>query len=474
MDIFLRIVMTGSLLLLVSCQKPVNNNAVLSSSTGCRRSVDPLLRPPLFPTSLKNQVSIRSSIKSRKVPFRLMFDDEDYVPAGESFTIETKPECAKKGRPFVSWKTSNDMSTQEIEEIAARDQCIKSISSEIAIYKRTTPNDTLFGSLAHMTTINATTAYDTFYSLTQGVGRQVTLAVIDDGVDLTHEDLSGNAWQNPGEISSNGLDDDFNGFIDDVNGFNLANEVASPAHIATANHGSHVTGLAAAVSDNSTGVAGVMGQSIKIMAINVFGGAGTTTSTLISNALHYAADNGANVVNLSLGGAGTSLAIQSALEYALARNVFIAAAAGNDDVLLTDAQFESPASYARLYSGMISVGSVDANTKARSSFSNYSTEFVEMAAPGSDSVAGGILSTLPNDNYGYKSGTSMATPVLSGAAALTVSLYLTRSNSYYNSEVEVALTRSAQVMSQLTSFFREGRLLDLAGLATYLNAQCPP
>ena len=228
-------------------------------------------------------------------------------------------------------------------------------------------------------------------------GRGVTVAVIDSGVDTGHDDLRNNIWVNTGEIANNGIDDDGNGFVDDVRGWDFIGNDNNPYDFN--GHGTHVAGTIAAANNNigGTGIA----YGARIMPVRVLDSSGRGSNSGVAEGIRYAAANGADVINLSLGGSTPSSVIRSAIAYATQRGSFVVTAAGNDRA----SQPGYPARYATDYG--ISVGSLDRDGDI-SSFSNRAGSNRQMhhvMAPG-----GRIYSTLPNDRYGYNSGTSMAAP----------------------------------------------------------------
>jgi subtilisin family serine protease len=238
----------------------------------------------------------------------------------------------------------------------------------------------------------------------------LVVGVIDTGVDYTHEDLAANMWRNPGE-TENGLDDDGNGYVDDVFGVNCITGTGDPFddHY----HGTHVAGTIGAVGDNGIGVAG-MSWNVRIMALKFLdsGGGGWTSDAI--ECLEYATAMRANGVNVRLtsnswGGGGFSQALEDAIRASGQAGMLFVVAAGNDGIDI-DLEPDYPASYD--LDSMISVAATDRND-ALAYFSNIGVTNVDLAAPGVS-----ILSTSPGNGYRLLQGTSMATPHVSGAAAL--------------------------------------------------------
>jgi thermitase len=242
------------------------------------------------------------------------------------------------------------------------------------------------------------------------------VAVIDEGVDINHPDLRRNIWVNPDEVPNNRVDDDRNGYVDDVNGYDFANDDATvydldPVSGAGDDHGTHVAGTIAAEGNNNLGVVGVNWRT-RIMPLKFLGPNGGYTSDAVK-ALDYAVAEGAKISNNSWGGGGSSQALLEAIKRADASGHLFVATAGNggtDGVRDNDTTAHYPSSYNS--ANIISVAATN-NRDVLADFSNYGTDSVEVAAPGVD-----ILSTLPGDTYGRYSGTSMATPHVTGIAAL--------------------------------------------------------
>ncbi len=278
-----------------------------------------------------------------------------------------------------------------------------------------TPNDPRFGELWGMQNatdadVDAPEAWDR-----QTGARRVLVAIIDTGIDYKHQDLGENVWRNPGESGggreTNGKDDDGNGFVDDVFGWDFANRDNDPMD--DNGHGSHVAGTIAAVGDNNLGVVGVNWRA-SVMALKFLSASGSGSASDAIEAILYAANNGARVLNNSWGGGGFSQALRDAIEFARERNAVFVAAAGNDG-RDNDAAPEYPASYD--LANILSIAASD-RQDARASFSNFGKTSVDLAAPGVD-----ILSTTPGNTYSIFSGTSMATPHASGVAALVLAQY---------------------------------------------------
>lgn len=281
---------------------------------------------------------------------------------------------------------------------------VVAVERNMEYQKDIVPNDPQFGSLYGMSIIQAPEAWDVH----TGTG-QVVVAVIDEGVDINHEDLAANIWTNTAEIPNNGVDDDGNGFVDDVNGWNFFdnNNQVYGGNPSQDTHGTHVSGTIGAVGNNGVGVVGVS-WNVQIMPLKFLGPFGGSTADAIA-AIEYATMMGADIISASWGGGGFSLALKNAIE---AFGGLFVAAAGNSGIN-TDISPHYPSSYDS--PNIISVASTT-STDARSSFSNFGATSVDLGAPGSS-----ILSTYPADSYATISGTSMATPHVSGAAALILS-----------------------------------------------------
>ena len=241
----------------------------------------------------------------------------------------------------------------------------------------------------------------------------VVIAIVDSGIRETHRDLRDNLWQNPGEIPDNGIDDDLNGFVDDIHGINAIAESVNLYD--NYGHGTHIAGTIAATAFDDGPHVGVAFNS-RLMILKVLGSDG---SGLVSDAvqgIEYAIDNGAEIINASWGGYSNSAALRTAIEQADAAGVLVVAAAGNSS-RNTDTVPNFPSSYSN--PNIVSVGAINRRGQL-ASFSNFGNTSVDIAAPGED-----IWSTVPGSDtaYGYKFGTSMATPHVTGVLALLASQF---------------------------------------------------
>lgn len=267
-----------------------------------------------------------------------------------------------------------------------------------------TPDDPLFSGQYHHPLMQTPAAWD----VTEGQG--MVIAILDDGIEITHPDLAANIWQN--DDPPGGGDNDGNGYIDDSNGWAPVNNSANVNPDGTQSHGTHVAGLAAARTNNGVGVAGVAGQAT-LMPIKFYSNSLPWTSAIIAEGLRYAVDNGARITNMSynVDGFTTDPVVLAALEYAYAADVLMFNSAGNNNEL-------NPPR--RVLSQMLFIANTTASDLKAGS-SNYG-RFVDLSAPGN-----AVQSTVTNayaasvslaEPYALFSGTSMATPNAAGVAAL--------------------------------------------------------
>ncbi|MCX7813714.1 MAG: S8 family peptidase [Pseudothermotoga sp.] len=256
----------------------------------------------------------------------------------------------------------------------------------VSLHSRIVPNDTYYNWQWNLTMVNLPYAWS--YTIGTDI---VTIAVIDSGVDFSHEDLSGIFVEGYDFVENDNYPQDENG------------------------HGTHVAGIIAALTNNYRGVAGVTwGQAVKIMPLKIVGSSGNGTVFDFAKAVVYAVNHGAKIINVSLGTSRPSNLSQDVVRYAYQNDVVMVCAAGNDD---------GPVGYPAAYPETIAVGAVTQSVM-RASYSNYGPE-LDVVAPGGDEQ-GGILSTYPSYLYPYvkyigMAGTSMAAPHVTGLVALMIS-----------------------------------------------------
>lgn len=276
------------------------------------------------------------------------------------------------------------------------------------------PDDARYDEQNYLGHIKAHKAWNT----TTG-SREVVVAVIDTGFDMDHPDLVDNLWVNDDEIAGDGIDNDNNGYVDDVHGYDFvsvdASEVSKNEDPGPRDnnpddhegHGTHVNGIVGAKGNNGIGVSGI-NWDVSLMAVRAGyktpGGGGSLAYADIADAIRYAVDNGADVLNFSFGGPWSSSTLLNAIDYAASRGVVMVAAAGNE---ITDL-----AHYPSSYPSVLSVAATRGSSGRHAEFSNYGYA-VDISAPGKN-----ILSTKVKGDYVKNSGTSMASPVIAGAVAL--------------------------------------------------------
>lgn len=300
------------------------------------------------------------------------------------------------------------------------------------------PNDPKFSSQWGLSKIQAPSAWDTSVGTTLPV-----VAVIDSGVQYSHPDLQPNIWSNSGEIPDDGIDNDGNGYVDDVNGYNWVSKNSNPDD--DNQHGTHVAGTIGAVGNNGFGVAGV-NHTVRIQCLKVLDDKGSGYTSDIASAVIYAASNGANVINMSLGGSSPDEVFRAAIVEAGEKGVLVVVAAGNESSN-NDTRPSYPANYG--LPNMISVAATDEND-ALADFSNYGAAKVDIAAPGVR-----ILSTVPN-SYASFSGTSMASPHVAGVAALIKAV----NSSLGYATIKSLILNQADTVSQLTGMVQTGGRLN--------------
>lgn len=303
---------------------------------------------------------------------------------------------------FSQWAAANVL-INELELLADVEYAEKKVMYKISLV----PND-VHPSQWALAKVQATEAWN----ITTG-SDQVKIAIVDNAVSNQHEDLQANIWVNTGEIPNNGLDDDFNGFIDDYRGYDVSDNNGDPNPPSSAGsgsvftHGTHCAGIASASTDNGLGIAS-LGFNTSIIPVKCAPNSSASEGASIPNAydgVYYAIQTNADIISMSFGSSAPSLTGESLMSAANQMGIVLVAAAGNST---SDAPH-----YPAAFQNVISVGATNSSDMI-TWFSNYGST-IDVMAPGAN-----MFSTLSGngDEYGVKSGTSMACPLVAGLAGL--------------------------------------------------------
>ncbi len=280
--------------------------------------------------------------------------------------------------------------------------------------------------------------------------RSVIVAIIDTGIDINHQELRDAIWTNPGEIDGDGIDNDGNGYVDDIHGWNFYSNNNKVFSGSEDSHGTHAAGTISA-SRGSYGITGITDNNyVKIMPLKALGGKeGVGSPDAVIKAIKYAEEKGASICNLSMGTTGYSEELAQTMKNS---HMLFVVSCGNGGVsglgYNTDVYPVYPASLP--YDNIISVANILFDGTL-SKDSNYGAASVDIAAPGTY-----ILSTIPDNSYGYMSGTSMAAPMVTGVAAM---LYSYRTDISL-ADVKTIILNSSRKLDTLSGKVVSGGLLD--------------
>lgn len=323
----------------------------------------------------------------------------------------------------------------------------------------TVPNDARF---ADQTFLNGDAPYDIgaldAWSAVTG-SPDLTVAILDSGIDLVHPDLQANLWTNEGEVPGNATDDDGNGYIDDANGYNF--NAATADNQDDKGHGTHGAGVIGAVGNNGIGIAGI-NWNVNLLPLKITDADGKASLAAAVEAINYAIENNAKVINaswvMSLSTPEKVNLLQTAVQNAVSAGIVFVAAAGNNAGQDLDASPLYPASFD--LPGVVTVAAVDAD-RVLASFSNIGANSVDLAAPGM-----GILSTAIGGDFSSSAGTSVAATVVSGAAALL----LAQKPSLSPAEVRNVLMETATASPSLSGKTVSGGSLNLKAALAAVGA----
>ena len=343
----------------------------------------------------------------------------------------------------------------------------------------TTPNDTYYSrqwGLRNTGTFSLSAAMagadidmENAWTIEQG-DSTVTVGVIDSGVKLNHPEFAGRIWRNNAEIPANGSDDDNNGYIDDVQGWDFVNSDNNPSD--DFGHGTNVTGIIGANGNNATGYAGV-DWHCKLMILKGLDNNNNGYYSWWADAIYYAVDNGAKVINMSVGGTGTSATLQAAVDYALNNNVLVVACMMNAN--------SGTVYYPAGFSSAMAVGATNPNDQRSHPFfwsaasgSNYGSH-ISVVAPG-NFIYG--LSHTSNTNYGtYWGGTSQATPYVTGLAALLLAQDSSRTPTQLKAIIEASAEDQVGAVTEdvpgWDPYYGHGRINAAAALQAAITGTAP-
>ena len=478
-------------------------NCKLTSVNGVVTTVKTPFKPDYNPFAAK-----KTLLRGDSAPAAFSKPDGSLkVPAGTELGVIVNNQCLQENRDLLGgsviskaamdaggmlaqldtqayvWILDRDYTDDEIDALANQETCIVGVSWNREYKSQSISNDTYLSNQTYLQVIRAPEAYDRFYAASSGgldpaqITAPVLLADIDTGIDWSHPDLQANVWTH-----SLGVGIDITTLSAPLVNYN-------PFDISPIGHGTHTSGMMAAVANNGMGIAGAMPYRAKIMAIKVFkldaSSKLVSSSTYVYNGVKFAYLNGATAINLSLSaissGATRDSLYDMAFEEAINAGAVITVALGNADAGANGADVDGttltslPAYYATK-NGAIGVGSIDTTTGNKSSFSHYSTVYGEIAAPGAEAGTTGLVSTVTTALGGYArlAGTSQATPLVTSAAGLTSALI----KKAYGiaptpAEVERLIEASAVKSPALTSYFKDGNRLDYLSLVQKINTDYP-
>jgi subtilisin family serine protease len=374
------------------------------------------------------------------------------APAPERADVRRALDAGSVTPLVAGWRAYDvpgELTLAQARRLLADAPAAEAVALDAKLQPMEVPNDALYPQQWSLPAIGAPMGWDA-----SGSAAPVVVAVIDTGVQTAHPDLASRLWTNPGETPGNGIDDDANGHVDDVHGWNFFDDTATLYNASDGDsHGTHVAGTIAARRGNGDGIAGVA-DNARIMPLKFLKPGGGYTSDAMS-AIQYATAEGATVINASWGGGSYSQPLCDAIGLAGDAGVLFVVAAGNGGPdAIGDDNDAAPTWPANCPSPNVISVAATTTMDDISSFSNYGAASVDIGAPGE-----GILSTVPSLTYGDKSGTSMATPHVSGVAAVVRGMHPGLSPW----QLKAAIMTGGDVAPALAGLTVSGRRVDLAG-----------
>ncbi|MCU7522265.1 MAG: S8 family serine peptidase [Ignavibacteria bacterium] len=362
------------------------------------------------------------------------------MPGSRSVILKNKKATVKKiwSTGAEHWKVSTDSIDALIRELRSNPD-VEYAEPNYVVHHCSAPNDGSFNLqwAVNGTSIAGISAMDA-WAITTG-DTSIVIGVIDSGIDYLHVDLKANIWTNKNEIPGNGIDDDHNGYVDDVHGWDFFNNDNNPMD--DNHHGTHVAGIIAAKGNNNLGIAGTA-WNVKLAAMKFLNNVGDGETSQAIQALEYCIANGIKIVNCSWGGSAGSQALYDEISKANQAGVIVVAASGNSGIDM-DITPQYPAAYD--LPNIISVAAHDSNGNL-ASFSNYGKISADLSAPGVD-----IYSCIPDNQYGYISGTSMAAPFVTGAVALIKTVYPEKTNAEVKDLLLSSVDKSSNMLGKTVS-----------------------
>jgi subtilisin family serine protease len=466
-------------LILALCIASVISGPIYAQNVPGTIIVEPKRIETVRPQFAPGEIIVKYRVKSIKMPagkFKAMAKEMEIISPSiekihKKFKIEKMRKVfrVKEGHRLSETyilDMPSDVDVLKAMEEYKKDPNVEYAEPNYTVKACATPNDYYYHDFRNddnqwgLFKIKAPQAWD----ITKGNASDA-VAIIDTGVDMTHQDLTSKIWANPGESGggkeTNGIDDDGNGYVDDYRGWNFAYDDNDPSD--DYHHGTHCAGIAAAATNNGIGMAGINWYA-KIMALKFMDDTGHGYVADGASAIWYAADMGAKVISMSYGSDYYTQTEQNAVNYAYEHGCVLVGAAGNDN-------WETPL-YPAYYTNVIAVAATGTND-AKAHYSNYGT-WVDVSAPGGDNPPdpyGMILSTYwvsgYADLYAWAQGTSMATPLVAGA----VSLIRARNPDWSPYLVRQALENSCDNIDSLNPGYEgklgKGRINVYKALASY-------